>query len=211
MQVSGIAFGSFYHTRLIFAVTPRYKAWRTLWRVVSEPMRQLDEIASDVPGLIQPLLSEAYEAGRKAGYQEASAALKAKLFGVLKDGSDEVALPTESSFLSEGGSVSGDEPDSALTMSDRTTPRRATPGSVKPAILKYLSDSRGGLSVDDIVTATGFKPNSVRGTLWTLGNEGSASKRLGKWFISGGQSEDPEVDPENKLNQNTLLEAQDTF
>jgi DNA-binding IclR family transcriptional regulator len=45
------------------------------------------------------------------------------------------------------------------------------------------------MTSQEIATLTGFKPNSVRGTLWTLGNEGLAVKRGGRWYPAPSSSE----------------------
>jgi hypothetical protein len=58
---------------------------------------------------------------------------------------------------------------------------RAKSGSVKPAIRQMIVETNVGLTLDEIVKATGFKPNSVRGTLWTLSREGLAVKHKNRW------------------------------
>ena len=53
---------------------------------------------------------------------------------------------------------------------------RAAPGTIKPAILKIIQEHPEGLSKSQIVIMTGIKPNSVRGTLWSLNKEGEITK-----------------------------------
>ena len=52
------------------------------------------------------------------------------------------------------------------------------PGTVKPTILKLVMDTPGGLPTEEIIAKTGFKENSVRGTL-------SGLLKLGQVFRSG--------------------------
>ena len=123
-------------------------------------MRDLDTIVSASALLIR----EAFEAGRHAGRAEASADLKAKL----------------ADFLSSGqGAPSTESPGRAVMSSDE----RATQGSVKPKIVQLVAESAAtGTTATEITNRTGFKPNTVRGTLWTLGHEGSIFKRAGRWY-----------------------------
>ncbi len=61
-------------------------------------------------------------------------------------------------------------------------PAKAPPGTVRPAIVKMIEES-SGVSTDQILTATGFKENSVRGTLSTLHKEGKiARNQEGHWI-----------------------------
>jgi predicted Rossmann fold nucleotide-binding protein DprA/Smf involved in DNA uptake len=97
------------------------------------------------------------------GREEASADLKAKIAGLL----------------------SGEPPKTIkLVASDLLvgSDKRAVSGSVKPTIERMIAESgRKGVTAEEILKATGFKPNSVRGTLWTLGSNGFAVKRNGRW------------------------------
>ncbi|MGC1863157.1 MAG: hypothetical protein WA733_19080 [Methylocystis sp.] len=62
---------------------------------------------------------------------------------------------------------------------------RATPGTVKPTIERLIEEAWGGISTNDLIVKTGFKENSVRATLTTLGRDGFAEKRGDKWFKRG--------------------------
>ena len=60
---------------------------------------------------------------------------------------------------------------------------RATQGSVKPTIAKMIAEHEtDGLTPGEITHQTGFKANTVRGTIWTLGQEGSIVKRGSRWY-----------------------------
>lgn len=126
-----------------------------------------DFIINDAIHSIKMSLTILYEAGRQTGRQEAAAEFKAKLAGLLDiEGKSEI-------------------PDkaSAMAVAKSTTHTRATPGSVKPAILKLVQDNDGMTSVE-IQMASGIKYNSVRGTLWQLAQEREIEKRGNKWFAS---------------------------
>lgn len=132
-------------------------------------MRTLDIIISASSEAQRSLLQEAFDAGRALGREEAAADLKAKISGLL--GSDNaVASAVVKSAVA---------PPSLQVRSDK----RATSGSVKPTITRIIAGAvDAGLTTEEVVGITGFKPNSVRGTLWALGNEGLATKRDGRWF-----------------------------
>jgi hypothetical protein len=61
------------------------------------------------------------------------------------------------------------------------TSTKAPPGTVRPAILKMIEGS-SGVSTEQILDATGFKENSVRGTLSTLAKEGRIERHLKTWI-----------------------------
>jgi hypothetical protein len=127
-------------------------------------LRTLDTIISASIDALRPLLRDAFESGRAVGREEASADFKAKIASLLSVGPPETIKLVASDLLVG-------------------TDKRAVSGSVKPTIARLITESgRAGVTPDDILKATGFKPNSVRGTLWTLGNKGLAVKRDGRWF-----------------------------
>ena len=60
---------------------------------------------------------------------------------------------------------------------------RVAPGTVKPTIMRLIEESSGlGISTNEIINKTGFKENSVRATLTTLGNDGFAERRGDRWI-----------------------------
>jgi len=134
-------------------------------------MRSLESIIADAAESQRRLLEEAFEAGRAVGRQEAATDLRAKIDGVLSQG-EPAPMAT---FVKP--SIGND--------------KRAVSGSVRPTIERMIIDHAStGLTLDEIEKATGFKHNSIRGTLWTLGNQGIAHKFHGRWF--------PKASVENK-------------
>lgn len=113
----------------------------------------ITQIFDRAASTIRAMLFDAYEAGRQIGRKEAAAEFKAKIADFLEQ---------EPKAKHVVVSVTG--------VSAEAQTSRAAPGSVKPAIMKLVQDS-GGMSLRDIEQATGFKYNSVRGTLWQLQQE----------------------------------------
>ncbi len=63
-------------------------------------------------------------------------------------------------------------------------PARATQGSVKPTIERMIVEAESaGVTLEEIISLTEFKPNTVRGTLWKICLEGLATKRGRRWFL----------------------------
>ncbi len=59
---------------------------------------------------------------------------------------------------------------------------RAPSGSIKPKIAELVYNGALGITAREIVDITGFKPNTVRGTLWTLRREGLIAKKGEGWY-----------------------------
>jgi hypothetical protein len=68
------------------------------------------------------------------------------------------------------------------TIASVRTSTKAPPGTVRPAIFKMIEES-SGVSTDQILTATCFKENSVRGTLSTLHKEGKIARNAQGYWI----------------------------
>jgi len=134
---------------------------------------------SAVTVALRPLLQEAFEAGRVIGRDEAALDLRAKIDGVLAAGPRQASAPVKA-IAPHKASHSG---------------KRAHSGSVKPTISGMIEKAPNGLTADEIHTATNFKPNSIRGTLWTLGNEGLTVRRDGRWYWKA-KSSSPEGETE---------------
>jgi hypothetical protein len=130
-------------------------------------MRDIKSIVSEAIETLHPLLEEAFEAGRTVGRQEAAAELKTKIAAVLAPD------------LLTGALSDLKLPPMPKAASDDAT--RVTPGTVKPTILRLIRESGRGLTTQEITTRTGFKPNSVRGTLWTLRKEGAVVHKGDHW------------------------------
>lgn len=128
-------------------------------------VRSLESIISVASETLRPLLEQAFEAGRVVGREEAALDLRAKIDGVL-------SITPKPMPLKRAPLKNPPAPSS----------KRAISGSVKPAIAEMIENAPNGLTAEEIGTATSFKPNSIRGTLWTLGNEKMIVKRHGRWF-----------------------------
>jgi hypothetical protein len=134
-------------------------------------MRQLTDIMSDGNASIGALLKEAFEAGKAS----AAAEMRAKMEAVL-DG------------------VAGDRYRASPSRSDDLIARiassegRATPGTVKPAIVSLIKQAgANGLTTDELIDITHFKPNSVRGTVSTLHLEKTIRKIGDRWIAENNE------------------------
>ncbi len=145
-------------------------------------MRDIDQIAADGSGTLSQWLKEAFEAGRTQGKREAASDIRAKLDGMLD------ASAAETSAHPSHIKVESVLPSSAASDGSEV---RVAPGTVKPTIERLIMESEHGLTTNDVVRLTQFKPNSVRGTLWALGAEGFAVKREGRWFPAHKENEAP--------------------
>jgi hypothetical protein len=138
--------------------------------------RPIDLLLEDARSRLEPLLQEAFEAGRAFGHQEASVEFQSKIaavFGLASSGE-----PPRTNQLAVVGVQPVPSPAAPPPEEGR-----AAPGSVKPVILNLLATkSAFGITMDEIVQATGIKYNSVRGTLYTLKQNGEAHRIGLKWF-----------------------------
>jgi hypothetical protein len=132
-------------------------------------VRDLQTIISAASEALRPLLEQAFEAGREAGREEAALDLRAKIDGVL-------SVPHS--------------PGPAVAFS-----KRASSGSVKPTIAEMIKNAANGRTANEIEAATNFKPNSIRGTLWALTNDGLIVKRGGRFYWKA-KSSSPEGEAE---------------
>lgn len=152
---------------------------------MSEATKSLSDIIAASGSAFRDLVTEAYESGHEAGqaaghksgyeagYRDAMSRVLAKIQEVASAdsaGASETVAPD----ASDSGEAEG----------------RATPGTVKPAIEKLVLES-SGLTMQEIVERTGFKYNSVRGTLYTLKSEGIVDKWGEQWFPA--KKEGPDV------------------
>lgn len=136
--------------------------------------RELAAIISDAATSLRPLLQEAFEAGRRVGHDEgrrdASEELRSRLSGIFEEtsGQGKPEIHPAEAVRSPSAVVSDVE--------------RAPVGTVKPMVLKMLRENPSGLSVAELTARTGFKKNSVRGTLWGIKQDGDAERRGERWF-----------------------------
>ena len=123
------------------------------------PILELDKLASRASADLTRLLREAYEIGREDMRRELMALLS----------------PSRNDAPPLG-------PVYDTNASDPAVPRtKAPPGTVRPAILRLVEQS-AGVTTEHIIRTTGFKENSVRGTLSTLAKEDRIERRLNEWF-----------------------------
>ena len=119
----------------------------------------LAKLADSAAANTASLMREAYEMGRDDMRRELAA-----LLAPSREGGN--ASPT---IGGHGGAIIP------------RTSAKAPPGTVRPAILNIIMNS-GGLQTEQIIRATGFKENSVRGTISTLAKEGKIERRLNGWI-----------------------------
>ena len=135
-------------------------------------MRSCKEI-QDAGGVsMSALIFEAFNTGLAEGRREGEA-LRANLLGILGMASEAVGSQGQHQ---EHGSFS-DSLDAEVA--------RVAPGTVKPGIVNVIRRSGGGMTTEEIIAATGFKPNSVRGTLSALKSGQAIDKSGNRWILSG--------------------------
>lgn len=154
------------------------------------PERTLESIIAAVVAdadTLRARLTEAFEAGRAQGKREASNEVRTKLVGFF----DSMEAPDSAPVMAQTESETNHLPVQPPLQTANGA--RATPGTVKPTIARLISTATGGLTTEDIVKQTGFKENSVRGTLHNLQNEGTINKSENRWFA--GPPRKPEIIP----------------
>ncbi len=159
-------------------------------------MRQLSDIISDGNAATEALLKEAFEAGKAAAAAEMRAKMAAVIDMVEGKGTFTKPGPRGLDVGSIGvGAIVGSPlisaPSSALLEG------RATPGTVKPAIVSLIKQAGGnGITTDELIEITNFKPNSVRGTVSTLHTEKTIRRIGDRWIAAenyeGSEAEAPE-------------------
>jgi hypothetical protein len=121
------------------------------------PDNPIDDILSRATQDIRKLLEEAFEAGRND--------MRRELLAVLSHTGQPAHFE-----------LAGSDADLQVG--------RAPSGTVKPTIKAYIENAKDGILTSEIIEKTGFKVNSVRGTLSTLKAEGFADRRGELWFLS---------------------------
>lgn len=143
-------------------------------------MTDMNELLASAEKSLKTAIEAAYksgfDAGKKLGEREAAAGFKSRLASLFVD--EEADIAGSSTKINELFTSTGDSAETGDA-------ERATPGTVKPAILDVVAKANHGISTKDIARATNFKYNSVRGTLWTLHKEGAIEKNEnGRWVAS---------------------------
>ena len=169
-------------------------------------MDRIDQLLSEIGPALRPLLDSVYQAGYADGRNAATAELRSKMSAILGD------APAEP--IEAYGNPTPSEPDA--------DGERAPPGTVKPAILKLIQEHPEGLTRMEIVKLTGFKINSIRGTLWQLhAGDRSILTHKGKWYprgsaqyvedIGGPEHLEPgDTDSEEKEPSNDMSDGSET-
>jgi hypothetical protein len=134
------------------------------------PDNPLETIISRATGDIRKLLEEAFEAGRNDMRRELTVFLAGAPLGIPR---------VEAHTVIGGIAPSPNE-------------GRAPVGTVKPTIKAVITEAPNGIRTSEIIEKTGFKENSVRGTLSTLKDEGFAERRGDLWYLS--QRKGPQVE-----------------
>jgi hypothetical protein len=135
------------------------------------PNPSIERLASRASADIARLLEEAYNIGRED--------MRLELVTLLSP-----SRGNDNANIGEASVIGG-------TPSLRTA-EKAPPGTVKPRILKIIEDAPSGLRTEQILSVTGFKENSVRGTLSNLSKEGKIERR-GEYWIK--KTEAPASEP----------------
>lgn len=137
----------------------------------------IETILSRATQDLRELLEEAFEAGRAKERED----IRRQLAAYLGPGE----APSEVT-------PSGDTRElDNFTASQRVAPSilaRAQPGTVKPAIEALIEKATNGISTSEIIEKTGFKENSIRGTLSALKADGFTERRGVLWFLSRKKS-----------------------
>lgn len=124
-------------------------------------------------------------------YREAAEAIKPIVDAAFKRGYTAGVLAAQENFLKALAQIdtthfpeiarAPETPTSLVeyALTSKSSGGRAIPGTVKPTIIRLLSQHPNGLTTKQIADMTGIKPNSVRGTLWNLQQENEVSKSEG--------------------------------
>lgn len=140
-------------------------------------MTIIDDILADVTKALRPALEAALVHVKEDAKREAAAEFKSKLAAMLDD--------TPQAVIAQKSGVAPKDDRVVYSPPHRKTRKgRASPGTVKPQILSVIRNSPDGVGTKEIAEKTGFKYNSVRGTLWLLKKELAIENRDERWFAT---------------------------
>ena len=132
----------------------------------------LSEIVEELRPKLAAVLRTAFERGERKSveYYETNIA---QVTRVLREMSAKITAPRT---------------DIPVGIDSLTPPsaERASQGTVKPRILELVSREMG-TSISEL-ERIGFKPNSIRGTLYALQKEGKIQKRGDRWYAATPES-----------------------
>lgn len=137
----------------------------------------IEDMVASVALVMRATLKRAFDDGKTVGRREAYKEIGQKL---LAEGDADAIASLPPTLLKDAPTAP--QPEAEVNENDR-----AVPGSVKPRILSFLAKKETGAPTSEIVTATGIKENTVRGTLRTLKLDKQVHKIGGTWMkVSDG-------------------------
>lgn len=139
----------------------------------------------DVTPMICQLIEEAYHQGYNVGFASGKQEAGQALLQFVSNMNTDRITPHGYEQLEAG--------DKGMAIANEA--EKQPPGTVKPAVLKSIQNSPNGLSIRQIEQKTGFKSNSIRGTVWLLQKEGSVKKGEGSLWLPVDTTDD-EADEE---------------
>jgi hypothetical protein len=140
-------------------------------------MADFEQVEKGATDAVKLALRNAYEAGVAAGYAKASEEIRARLSNVFS----EVVFPSGSVIT-----------NATVNPDQRGEEMREAPGTVKPTLLKLVTDSPQGISTKELIARTGFRANTTRGTLWSLRTQEKQIHKVGNKWFPGPESESAE-------------------
>lgn len=140
-------------------------------------------------------LGDAYDSGYLDGYNAAKADIAKQIASALSIPSPGVALPS-------GGPMNIATSPVSHTLDDITSDSRAERGSIRPALLQFVTDNPGQ-TTKEIAASSGIKENSVRGGLNILRHQKKVIKDGEQWFLASplGDAENPGGDTPGLFNK----------
>jgi hypothetical protein len=147
-------------------------------RIAVAEISAVDKIVSDIMSAIRPALTTAVRDSIERGKEEAYASFPA----IVKE-----ATRLLSGLHEESKS---DIPIGSVWQQPAT--ERAALGTVKPKVLALVSRDIGA-SITEI-EAIGIKPNSIRGTLYSLQKDGVIRREGDRWYALTPESKEASSD-----------------
>lgn len=168
----------------------------------SDSPKSLSDILAASGSALRDLVTDAYSSGHEAGFDAGYKAAVLRFSEALRS----VSEPPQEGPEDDVKIIGDFEPTIRELKVQVDAEVRATPGTVKPTIEKIVRES-SGVTMQEIVEKTGFKFNSVRGTLYTLKSEGVVDKWGEQWFPFG-QTPQQELPPQAKADSRPMSEEE---
>jgi hypothetical protein len=138
---------------------------------IQELKNKAAALVRDITPAISRMIEEAYQQGYSQGFAAGKQEAGQELLQFVAS-MNTANIPVLYDVTMEGTAALSNESD------------KQPPGTVKPAVLKAIQDSSTGLSIRQIEQKTGFKYNSIRGTVWLLQKEGLVVKGEGNLWVA---------------------------